>query len=136
MLGRSAEIMKKKTAWFLRIFGVIFLLAIAGLIFAISCIPTSHDNGRFRSLLHDVEAHFEFTALTADGTRPAVYGAGLAYSDHIDIYGEYSNQEVIEIIEAVSDAQSRRSDKVPIEVNFYSSFHDDSTLYREVAIAR
>ena len=105
-----------------------------GSLFAISCIPTAKDHDRVTSLLRDIEQHFEFTVMIEDGSRPSVYCVGLAYSDHIDVHGKYTDQEVTEIIEVISEAQARRADRKPIEVRFFTQDNSRKETYKEVTI--
>jgi len=71
-----------------------------------------------------------------DEDVPAVCISVVSHSDHFNIYGDYSDQDVSEIIQVISEAQSRRSEKKTIEVRFYRVELDDRTLYREATIIK
>jgi len=128
--------MKIKKAWILGAIGIVLIAVFAGIVFTISCIPTGGDHERVNLLLRDVEEHYKFTTMREDGNGPAVYCVGLSYSDHISIYGEYSEQKVARILEVISAAQARRTDKKPIKIRFCTKELDENTLYREVTIDR
>ena len=133
LLGKNM----KKHASRLAIIGTILLIAVAGgIVFAVSCIPSSGDHDRAVSLLRDVESNYAFKTMSKDGNRPAVYVTGLSYSDHLSVYGVYSEQEVAEILRTVSAAQSRRGDKKTIYVEFCSVELDSKTLYNDAKIQK
>lgn len=111
-------------------------LVAGGIFFAISCIPTAGDHDRATSLARDVESNYAFTTMRKDGKGPAVYITGLSYSDHLSIYGDYSDSEVAEILRTVSQAQSRRADKRTIYVEFSTVELDDKTLYKKAKIRK
>jgi hypothetical protein len=62
-------------------------IIVGGVLFVISCIPTAADHARVTALLRDVESSYAFTTMRKDGKGPAIYVTGLAYSDHLDVYG-------------------------------------------------
>jgi len=127
----------KKYARQLILVGMIFLIiVVGGIVFVISCIPTSGDHDRAVSLARDIESNYAFRATRKDGGGPAVYVTGLSYSDHLSIYGDYSEPEVVEILLTVSEAQSRRADKKTIYAEFSTIELDSSTLYKKAKIRK
>ena len=133
-IGRMRPGSKKIVIWAVRIGCVGAVIVIAGFLFTLSCIPTAGDHERVNLLLDEVIENYEFTSMRNDGRGPAVYCVGLAYSDHLSVYGNYSDDEVSEIRMVVSEAQERRERKVPIKVRFYSQELNHETLYNEVVI--
>ena len=128
--------MKKYVTRLVVISMILLMIMVGCILFTISSITTSSDHDRATSLLQDVESNYAFKTISKDGNRPAVYVTGLSCSDHLSIYGDYSEHEVTDILRSVSEAQSRRSDKKTIYVEFCSVELDDKTLYKRVKIPK
>lgn len=133
---RAGENMKKHAKRLLIIGTIFFVTLVGGIVLAISRIPTSADHARVESLLRDVESNYDFKRMRQDGHGPAVYVTGLSYSDHLSVYGVYSEQEVTEILRVVSEAQSKRVDKKTIYVEFCAVELDRRTLYRKATVRK
>jgi thymidylate synthase len=112
----------------------LFLLPIAIVAFIALNNPTASDHDRTSKLLKQITDTYSFKYQRRDGTGPAVYMIPHPLRDDISIYGNYTNQDVEEILTVISKIQANRDDKRRIIVSFYSKELDEKSLYEKVEI--